>query len=277
LPLTAIVYKLCVMDHIRIQISQFVCSCDLFEGLLKFIIIIIILIFVLQILYDISEIWFIIFSHTFIPTQHVACPLSFLFPLRSQFQMSLLKPSITVRQSHTELNLDIILDVCSRSYSISKDLHTVTNSKRRTLSWETSVLFSKFRTFMEPNFLSKFAHQTIPSTAHCRKPYESSPHRHTPVSIVILILFSHIGLGFQMLYLLRVLEIKFVWTFSSLTRGMAHASHPPWFDHTNNIWFKLCRVSICSSLQPPVTSPLLGLDILLGTQFKNTKFKSLSL
>lgn len=196
-----------------------------------------------------------------------AYTLSFLFPLRSQFRMALLKPSIMVRQSHTELNLDIILDLCSRFYSISKDLHTVTNSKRRTFSWETSEIFSKFRTFMEPNFLSKFAHQIFSTTAHCRKPHESSPHRHTPVSKVILILFSHIGLGLQMLYLLRVLEIKFLWTFSNFTQGMAHASHPPWFDHTNNIWFKLCTASLCSSLQPPATSPLFGLEILLGTQF----------
>jgi len=35
--------------------------------------------------------------------------LSFLFPLHSQFRKSLLKPSIMVRQSHTGLNLDIIL------------------------------------------------------------------------------------------------------------------------------------------------------------------------
>jgi hypothetical protein len=36
--------------------------------------------------------------------------------------------------------------------------------------------------------------------------------------------------------------------------------HPPWFDHLNNIWgrLQLWSFSLCSLLQPPVTSSLLG-------------------
>jgi hypothetical protein len=46
-------------------------------------------------------------------------------------------------------------------------------------------------------------------------------------------------------------------------------SHSPWLCHSNYIWRreKLWTTSICSLLQPPVTSYLFGPDILLGTLF----------
>ena len=52
-----------------VQILQFICSCSLLEGLLKFFLCIFNTPFAN--LYNISKIWFFIFSRTFIPTQHV--------------------------------------------------------------------------------------------------------------------------------------------------------------------------------------------------------------
>jgi hypothetical protein len=53
---------------------------------------------------------------------------------------------------------------------------------------------------------------------------------------------------------------------------MHRSSDPPWFDHPNNIWFEynLCSSSLCSFLQPTVTSSLLGPHILLSILFSNT-------
>jgi hypothetical protein len=48
---------------------------------------------------------------------------------------------------------------------------------------------------------------------------------------------------------------------------MPHPSHPPWFDHPNNIWWsvQVWNSSFCSLLQPPSTSSLLGPSIHLNT------------
>jgi hypothetical protein len=43
-------------------------------------------------------------------------------------------------------------------------------------------------------------------------------------------------------------------------------SHPPWFDHPNNIWWSS---SLCSLLQPPAISSLLGPNIFLSTLFSH--------
>jgi hypothetical protein len=48
---------------------------------------------------------------------------------------------------------------------------------------------------------------------------------------------------------------------------MYRPSHPPWLDHCNYTWWSS---SLCSFLQPPVTSSLYHLNILLSTLFSNT-------
>jgi hypothetical protein len=47
-------------------------------------------------------------------------------------------------------------------------------------------------------------------------------------------------------------------------------SHPPWLDHSNYTWYKLRSSSLCSFLQPPVTSSLFSSNILLSMLFSNT-------
>jgi hypothetical protein len=53
---------------------------------------------------------------------------------------------------------------------------------------------------------------------------------------------------------------------------MPRPSHPPCFDHPTILGeeYKPCSSSLCSFLQPPVTSSLSGPNILLSTLFSNT-------
>jgi hypothetical protein len=58
---------------------------------------------------------------------------------------------------------------------------------------------------------------------------------------------------------------------SPLSCYMPCQFHPPWLDHFNYTWRrKLWSSSLCSFLQPPVTSSLLGPNILVSTLFLNT-------
>jgi hypothetical protein len=52
---------------------------------------------------------------------------------------------------------------------------------------------------------------------------------------------------------------------------MSLPSRPPWFDHPNIIWWsvQLWSSSLCSLLQPPAISSVLGPDILLSTVFSD--------
>jgi hypothetical protein len=58
----------------------------------------------------------------------------------------------------------------------------------------------------------------------------------------------------------------------SHTCYMPHPSHPPWFDHRNNMCWscKLWSSPLCSVLQPPATSSLLGPNIPLSALFWDT-------
>jgi hypothetical protein len=48
--------------------------------------------------------------------------------------------------------------------------------------------------------------------------------------------------------------------------------HYSWFDHPNNIWWRVQVISssLCSLIHSPVTSSLLGPNIPLSTLFSNT-------
>jgi hypothetical protein len=50
------------------------------------------------------------------------------------------------------------------------------------------------------------------------------------------------------------------------------SSHPPWLDHSNYAWWRLqvIKLLLCSPLYPPVTSSVLGPNILLSILFQNT-------
>jgi hypothetical protein len=52
---------------------------------------------------------------------------------------------------------------------------------------------------------------------------------------------------------------------------LSRPSHPPWFNCANHICeaHKLCSSSLCSLLQPPATSSLLGPNIPLSTLFSD--------
>jgi hypothetical protein len=52
-------------------------------------------------------------------------------------------------------------------------------------------------------------------------------------------------------------------------RYMSHPSHP-WFHHPDNNLWRVQSTDLRSFLQPPVTSSLLGPNILLSTLFPNT-------
>jgi hypothetical protein len=51
---------------------------------------------------------------------------------------------------------------------------------------------------------------------------------------------------------------------------MLRPSHPPWFDHSNIWWSQQWSSSLCSLLQSPTPSSLLGPNILLCNLFSNT-------
>jgi hypothetical protein len=53
---------------------------------------------------------------------------------------------------------------------------------------------------------------------------------------------------------------------------MCATSQPPWLDHSNYTWrrVQVSSSSLCSFLQPPITSILFSPNILLSTLFSNT-------
>jgi hypothetical protein len=61
-------------------------------------------------------------------------------------------------------------------------------------------------------------------------------------------------------------------TFPSHACHMPCLPHSPWLDLISGIWgeYKLWSSSLCNFLHSPVTSPLLGPNILLRTLFSNT-------
>jgi hypothetical protein len=80
-------------------------------------------------------------------------------------------------------------------------------------------------------------------------------------------------------YVLVFLVISFLLAFPSIqypicipplphSCDMPCPSHP-WLDHSNYTWRKVSS-SLCSFLQPPVTSSLLDQNVLLNTLFSNT-------
>jgi hypothetical protein len=59
--------------------------------------------------------------------------------------------------------------------------------------------------------------------------------------------------------------------FISCARYIPRPSHAPWFYHPKNVWWgvkKLWNYSLCSLIQPPFTSSLLGPKIILPILYK---------
>jgi hypothetical protein len=85
----------------------------------------------------------------------------------------------------------------------------------------------------------------------------------------ILILSWHLRLCPPPLFILTTMLYKFL-VFH--TCYMSCLSHSPSFSHHSNIGekYKLCSSSLCSFVRSPVTSSLLGPNILLSTLFWNT-------
>jgi hypothetical protein len=50
---------------------------------------------------------------------------------------------------------------------------------------------------------------------------------------------------------------------------MSHSSHPPWFDHLDNIWWSV-RVMKLLIVEPSAASCLLGPNVLFSTLFSYT-------
>ena len=100
---------------------------------------------------------------------------------------------------------------------------------------------------------------------------------HTPTSHFLkihLILSSHLRLGLSSGLFHSGFPIKTVYTplLYSHTCYMPHPTHSSRFDHPNNIGWgvQIINLPLYSFLHSPVTSPLLGSNILLSTLFSNT-------
>jgi len=91
--------------------------------------------------------------------------------------------------------------------------------------------------------------------------------------ISIVIISSHLRLVLGMASSLQVLVLKFCMHFSSLT-CVLHSPNLTLYDFIIQIIigkvYQLWISSLCSLLQPPTTSSLLGPNILLSTLFPNT-------
>jgi hypothetical protein len=73
-------------------------------------------------------------------------------------------------------------------------------------------------------------------------------------------------------FLLAFPQKPYIHSFMPHSCYMPCPSHPPWLDHSNYLReeYKLWSSSLCSFLQPPVTSFLFDPNILLNTLFSNT-------
>jgi hypothetical protein len=74
-------------------------------------------------------------------------------------------------------------------------------------------------------------------------------------------------------YLSFCLSVNILRAFlSSPSSYMLWPPHPPWLDHSSYTWrrVQVMKLLIMQLLQPPVTSSLFGLNILLNTLFSNT-------
>jgi hypothetical protein len=101
---------------------------------------------------------------------------------------------------------------------------------------------------------------------------QSIPPHHILRSM--LILSSHLRLGLPSSSFLLAFPPKFhMHSASPHSCYMPCPSHTPWLDHSNYTCeeYKLWSSSLCSFLQPPVTSSLFGPNILLNTLVSNSE------
>jgi len=114
---------------------------------------------------------------------------------------------------------------------------------------------------MEPE--GSLLHSQVPATCPYFEPARSSPHPHFLKIHHNIILPSAPGSPHQ----------NPVHTSPHPhTRYMPHPSHSSWFYHSHDIGWavEIIKFLICSFLQSPITSSLLGPNILLNTLFSNT-------
>lgn len=131
---------------------------------------------------------------------------------------------------------------------------------------DITQLLNKFPTFMEPGASLSGVQER--ATGACPEPQESSPYPTTLSLRSIFKLSSHIASVSQMVSSFQASQPKLFTHFSSTHAcHVSQSSQPLWFDHPNNIWWRVKIMDLPITHLPPAFGLLtnLGPNALFST------------